>query len=1771
MKLGLNKWLVCVALMVLGVMSGTQAQAATYTVAGNISGLPAGKSVVLKNNSSTLNVTAIGGFVFPAQAASTPWNVTVAIQPAGLQCAVSNASGSSITANVTNVGVSCVSAYMVSGTVSGLSVAGLVLKLNNSANLVIPSGATSFKFATGVISGSAYEVKVGIQPTGYLCTVTGGGSGTGSGTMANANITNVAVSCVRSYTIGGTVSGLTAAGLILNLNGGATKTVASGASTFTFSTSLASGSAYSVTVAAQPTGQNCVVNIGTGSGTVGSTNVSSVLVTCSTSPTTYTIGGTVSGLGTGTLVLNNNSGDAKTITADGTFTFPTAINAGTSYSVTVATQPTGKTCSLINPSGTASTANVTNVGVNCTDTTYTITGTNSTGASVSIGGSSVSNSATTAATFGFTAKHGESVTVAATKVGNACSVVGTITNPIVANVSNLSITCTPNVYTLGVSNPDGATVSITGTTQTNAPSTATGITFNTTYGNTGVSVSASKSSSPCTVAGTTIPSPITGNVTGVTVSCSSSSYTVAGNVFGLTVGQTVTLLNNAGNALPVSSNGSFVFTTPVSAGSPYTVTVGTQPTGQTCVVSNGSGASITANVWGVVVSCAAGSPTYTISGSITMNGGHFGTGTACTGTATCATITVTYGDSSSETKSNVVLADTGPTAITAFSVAKPIGTAYSIALTLSTTNKGQCAITNPSGVITTANMTYEIQCVTPKNVPNAVSIGGSISGLAGNLVLTDSGGDSVTLKAGTTRFTMPWNPAFYTQSTDPLSGAIVAGGVYSVTVASQPTGQTCAVYNGSGIITNTVANSSITNINVTCVNTVQQTSSISGSLLGLSTGQSLTLLNNGGDNNVMLTNGGFTFGTNVIMGSAYNVTVSSQPLGQLCTVTNGTGTSPGGGTNISNVSVVCVVDNRTFTIGGTVSGLTQSVTLLNNGTDTKSISTNGSFTFANPLNVGTSYTVTIATQPSSQTCFLFNNSGTNLAANVTSISVACSTNTYQVGGNVSGLTGAGLVLQSDKQTLSVSGNGSFAFSSALATNGLYSVFINTQPVGQTCTVTNGSGLMGSNNITSVVVTCVASGATDYNVVLGQATENSVTISVLAPTSAWGGSAYVDYSTSSGGLYTSSSTVTAPTTAYPLGSTQPVIEVPLTGLTPNTKYYYRVYYKTPTGSFVGGNEHSFYTQRAAGSTFSFGVQGDSHPERFGDKMFHSELYQLTMAEIAKRQPDLYFMLGDDFSTEKFITNFETNNKATGAVFANAATTGYTLALYGKGGSLSAFSTYSAASSVPNPFNQVKIGEGDSTAAGYGTYLEQRQKYLGLMSHSTHLYMVNGNHEQESMANLGTIFNNNAVFGASARNKFYPQPKPASTAVPYSNWSRTGSGFYSGDTESFATGHVALLGYPGVDGDGLLRDYYAFEWGDALFITIDPYWHSPNTVDNGLFSDLAVTTWQRTMGDVQYFWLKSVLENSTKKYKFIFTHHINGTGRGGASNVMVGEWGGDSSGAFKTNRQCAGSPGCLVTTNWPKPIHQLLVDTKAANGFTVFFQGHDHAFAREEVDGVIYQSLANPSDNSYWAYNCSAYSPTSIPSFPSEYAGAYGNYDANWSQTKPGAGFVYVTVSPQLLKLQYIRTYRAIDLMLDANKTLYDSLAGHANGEVAFTYTLTSGQPYSVSAPGDDAVNPYHCFADAPPAIGYGYNHYSVSGSVSGLAAGKYVTLMLNSGTPLTLSANGSFTFPTTLNGGSYAVTLGAQPAGQTCAVSAGSGSIATYPSGSNVTNVSVTCN
>jgi hypothetical protein len=238
------------------------------------------------------------------------------------------------------------------------------------------------------------------------------------------------------------------------------------------------------------------------------------------------------------------------------------------------------------------------------------------------------------------------------------------------------------------------------------------------------------------------------------------------------------------------------------------------------------------------------------------------------------------------------------------------------------------------------------------------TVGGTVSGMVGTGLVLTNNGDNLTMNAnGGFTFSTAWPSGF----------------TYSVAVQTQPSSpaQLCTVANGGGTISGNV-----TNVQVVCRNT------IGGTVTGLV--GTLVLRNNGGDDKTINASGPFTFATAINTGTGYSVTVfSSTNPAQQCTVTNGSGTANNG--NVTNVQVVC-----RNTIGGTVSGLTGTVVLQNNGGDNLSVSANGPFTFATALDTANnSYSVTVFTQPTGQTCLVTANRSGVAFGNVTNVEVSC--------------------------------------------------------------------------------------------------------------------------------------------------------------------------------------------------------------------------------------------------------------------------------------------------------------------------------------------------------------------------------------------------------------------------------------------------------------------------------------------------------------------------------------------------------------------------------------------------------------------------------------------------------------------------------------------------------------------------------------------------------------------------------------------------------------
>jgi len=283
---------------------------------------------------------------------------------------------------------------------------------------------------------------------------------------------------------------------------------------------------------------------------------------------------------------------------------------------------------------------------------------------------------------------------------------------------------------------------------------------------------------------------------------------------------------------------------------------------------------------------------------------------------------------------------------------------------------------------------------------------------------------------------------------------------------------------------------------------------ISGAVSGLPTGASV-VLDAMGQSITISSNGAFSFPTSLASGSPYTVTIGTQPAGQNCTLTGGSGTV--GSANNPSIGITCAA--QSFTAGGTIAGLTVSGLVLVNGSDTLSVPANStSFTMPTSIAFGSAYAVTVQTQPANFTCTVSNGSGTMGAGPVTTVAVMCTQSAFTVGGPISGLTVGGLVLANGTDTLSVLANATtFTMPTRVANGATYNVTVQANPVAVACLVTNGTGTVAGANVTNITIACAPSSVSFTNgqaasVVIGQNvfTTNDSGTSATTLNGPWGG-------------------------------------------------------------------------------------------------------------------------------------------------------------------------------------------------------------------------------------------------------------------------------------------------------------------------------------------------------------------------------------------------------------------------------------------------------------------------------------------------------------------------------------------------------------------------------------------------------------------------------------------------------------------------------------------
>ncbi len=506
--------------------------------------------------------------------------------------------------------------------------------------------------------------------------------------------------------------------------------------------------------------------------------------------------------------------------------------------------------------------------------------------------------------------------------------------------------------------------------------------------------------------------------------------------------------------------------------------------------------------------------------------------------------------------------------------------------------------------------------------------------------------------------------------------------------------------------------------------------------------------------------------------------------------------------------------------------------------------------------------------------------------------------------------------------------------------------------------------------------------------VGTPTDHSIVINIIPASTI---EFYFEYGTTSGSYLWQTATATA-------SSGEPY-EMTIDNLNPDTRYYYRMQYRIPGGSWVVRDEHSFMTQRIKGSSFVFTVTSDIHAN-------YNSSYEQAMQNIISDNSDFHIDLGDNF--------------------------------------------------YPN-------GARDQNEVN-SAYLKGREtNYLGAIGTSIPIFLASGNHEEEEGWNLDDTPFSIGVASIQARKAYYPTP--------------VSDGFYTGNTDPL----------PAIDetkyGNELREDYYAWEWGDALFVVIDEFQYTmnlPYTPAAGEGNDDAVTgdQWSWTLGEQQYNWLKETLETSTAKYKFVFCHNmlggitrnIVGVGagyvRGGAEAAAYFEWGGknaDGSEGFADHRDIS------VFT---KPIHQLFVD----NGVSAYFHGHDHQYVYEKRGDVVYQEVPSPAMGGQG------------------FGGIYTMGDYTVYQTLamyPSTGHLRVTITPELATVDYVRS--------NTSGVSYSYTIQPNNGSATHVLTINADPE------GTGTTNPAigtHTYNEnavvnltAIPSTGYKFDHWS--GDVSGV--------------------------------------------------------------------------
>lgn len=292
---------------------------------------------------------------------------------------------------------------------------------------------------------------------------------------------------------------------------------------------------------------------------------------------------------------------------------------------------------------------------------------------------------------------------------------------------------------------------------------------------------------------------------------------------------------------------------------------------------------------------------------------------------------------------------------------------------------------------------------------------------------------------------------------------------------------------------------------------------------------------------------------------------------------------------------------------------------------------------------------------------------------------------------------------------------------------------------------------------------------------------------------------------------------------------------------------------------------------------------------------------------------------------------------------------------------------------------------------------QHRFLDTTLHSLPFFFVLGNHDGE----LGwrrEAGSPRVAWAEQARREALPNPFP--------------DDFYSGCPD------------PPLSGEGYRESYYAFEWGDALLVMLDPFWYTGTAPYGGEELSCDGDGWAWTLGHEQYDWLHQILTSSQRPWKVVMLHHLtsgvtDGSSVYGRGGIEVSEFGLAARPSFEWGGH--GPTGELLfgdqRPGWSHgPVHALLVST----GVDLVLHAHDHFFAFQQLDGIAYVLCPQPCDTEY-----------------GEGMVVEGGYE--YGDLLPNSGHVRVRVEPEDITVEYVRAYLPGD---------------GVNGEVAFSRSLTA---------------------------------------------------------------------------------------------------------------------